>query len=62
MGAAAVTVRSFTVSVLYMETELDKRDPVGLVITAIMAALHYIIAYQVFIYSSEPELIQKKET
>ena len=60
MGAAAVTVRSFTFIVLYTETELDKRDPIGLVITAIMAILHYIIAYQVFLYS-EPELIKKKE-
>ena len=60
MGALGLSVRSFTVLVLYTETEPDKRDPVGLIITAFMLILHYIIAYQVFIYS-QPELIKKKE-
>ena len=37
--------------VLYLETSQDKRDSVGVIIGILMALVHYVITYQVFIYS-----------
>ena len=61
MGAGAVTVRVFTVMVLYLETSQDKRDSVGVIIGILMALVHYVITYQVFIYSyQDKEKLKEK--
>jgi len=51
LGSIGVTIRNFTIIILYLQTPYDNRDNIGLAITIILGLCRFVITYQVYYFN-----------